>query len=423
MNLYRHIPFLKAVFIHSITAFGGPQGHFGMMIKNFVHHRHDVTEQELLEYNAFCQMLPGASSTQTLTLIGYKQGGIPIAILTLLIWITPASILMGGLSFLLEYINDREAVAGIFSFIQPMSVGFIAFTAFRMSKIAITNTITSVIMVISALLSFLIFKTPWSFPSIILAAGIVTNFSSKRIPQKSILPQKIKWANILIFLALFFVAAFISETARKENWKDRGPYNLFENFYRFGSLVFGGGDVLIPMMYQQYVVRPVTEKVEQRNPGALKVDKEDFLTGAGLVRAIPGPVFSIGAFIGGTAFKGSGNKAQVLGCVVGAIALFLPSLLLVLFFFPVWHNLKKYAVIYRSLEGINAAVVGIMIGSTIFLLKDISVDITNGSLLPVANTAVIIGTFLLLSFTRLRPQFIPIFCFVLGVIVNYYHLK
>src|SRR5919112_624548 len=106
MILRRHIPFLKAVFLHSISAFGGPQGHFGMMLKTFVHHRRDITEQELLEYNAFCQMLPGASSTQTLTLIGYKRGGIPLAILTLLIWIFPACLLMGALSFLLELIDN-----------------------------------------------------------------------------------------------------------------------------------------------------------------------------------------------------------------------------------------------------------------------------------------------------------------------------
>jgi chromate transporter len=423
LTLRRHIPFLKAVLIHSVTAFGGPQGHFGMMIKNFVHHRHDITEQELLEYNAFCQMLPGASSTQTLTLIGYKRGGIPLAILTLLIWITPASILMGALSFILNYVNDRQAIAGIFIFIQPMSVGFIAFSAFRMSKVAVRNTITTIIMLVSSILSFFIFKTPWTFPTIIIIGGIVTNFSSKRIPQKGIPPKKIKWANILIFLTVFIVAASISETARKENWQDRGPYNLFENFYRFGSLVFGGGDVLIPMMYQQYVIHPETEKVEQKNPGALKVDKEDFLTGAGIVRAIPGPVFSIGAFVGGSAFNSSGTKMQMLGCFIGSIALFLPSLLLVLFFFPVWHNLKKYAAIYRSLEGINAAVVGIMIGSTIFLLKDISVNVIDGTLVPLANVIVIVGTFLLLSFTRLRPQFVPLFCFIIGVIINYYHLK
>lgn len=393
-----------------------------MMIKNFVHRRHDVTEQELLEYNAFCQMLPGASSTQTLTLIGYKRGGIPLAILTLLIWITPASLLMGGLSFLVEYIGDKQTVAGIFSFIQPMSVGFIAFSAFKMARVAVTNTITIVITIVAAIISFLLFKTPWSFPAIIVAAGIATNFSSKRIPQKGVPPKKIKWANILIFFALFGIAGYISETARKENWKNRAPYNLFENFYRFGSLVFGGGDVLIPMMYQQYVVRPTTDRIEQKNPGALRIEKDDFLTGSGMVRAIPGPVFSIGAYMGGTAFKESGYETQLLGCVIGSIAIFLPSFLLVLFFFPVWHNLKKYAVIYRSLEGINASVVGIMIGSTIFLMKEVSVDITVGSVEPFANILIIAGTFSLLAFTRIRPQFIPIFCLLVGVAVIYLHL-
>ncbi|HSF46176.1 MAG TPA: chromate transporter, partial [Chitinophagaceae bacterium] len=96
MQLLRHIPFLRAVFLHSITAFGGPQGHFGMMLKTFVHQRKDITEEELLEYNAFCQLLPGASSTQTLTLIGFKRGRLPLAILTLLIWILPACFLMGS---------------------------------------------------------------------------------------------------------------------------------------------------------------------------------------------------------------------------------------------------------------------------------------------------------------------------------------
>ena len=90
MVLFRHIPFLKAVFLHSVSAFGGPQGHLGMMMKTFVHRREYVTEQELMEYNSFCQLLPGASSTQVLTLIGFKRGGIPLAVITLLIWILPA---------------------------------------------------------------------------------------------------------------------------------------------------------------------------------------------------------------------------------------------------------------------------------------------------------------------------------------------
>src|SRR5690242_10437606 len=417
--LLRHIPFLRSVFLHSLTAFGGPQAHLAMLMKTFVKQRPCVTEEELMEYNAFCQMLPGASSTQTLTLIGYKRGGITLAIITLLIWITPASIIMGLLSFLLGYINDREAVANTSRFIHPMSVAFLAFSAYRISKHAVNNTITSVIMVAAAILTFFLFKTPWVFPSIIVAAGISTNFSKKRIPQQEVPRKKIKWVNIFLFLAVFIIAGAVSETARKENWKNRGPYNLFENFYRFGSLVFGGGDVLIPMMYQQYVVRPVTERAERNNPRALRANKEDFLTGAGMVRAIPGPVFSIGAFVGGILLSKNGSDQQLMGCVVGAIALFLPSLLLILFFFPVWNNLKKYAAIYRSLEGINASVVGIMIGSTFFLMKVVTIDMTEGLTVSILNFLVIVGTFILLSFTKILPQLVPFLCLLLGLIFNY----
>src|SRR5678809_890219 len=130
--LLRHIPFLRAVFLHSITAFGGPQAHFAMMLKTFVRQRPYVTEQELMEYNAFCQLLPGASSTQTLTLIGYKRGGVPLAVLTLIIWILPASFLMGSLSFLVHYINTTHVTINLFTYVYPMAVGFIAFAAYRM---------------------------------------------------------------------------------------------------------------------------------------------------------------------------------------------------------------------------------------------------------------------------------------------------
>lgn len=389
-----------------------------MMLKTFVQQRKDITEEELMEYNGFCQMLPGASSTQTLTLIGYKRGGIPLAILTLVIWILPACTIMGALSFLLDYMADRAINVNTLRFIQPMAVGFIAYSAFKLFGKSVHNTITRVIMAVSVILTYLLFKTPWIFPSIIVAAGIVTNFSDKRIPQKGVPPKKIKWGNILIFFALFILAGFLSETARKREWKNRGVYNLFENFYRFGSLVFGGGDVLMPMMYEQYVVRPETPQAERNNPGALHMSHSDFLTGSGIVRAIPGPVFSIGSFTGGMLFRQKGAGMQLLGCVIGSIALFLPSALLVLFFFPVWHNLKKYAVIYRSLEGINAAVVGIMAGATLFLTKSISMDIINGFVEHSLNILVIAGTFFLLSFTKMRPPFIVIGCLVLGWLVK-----
>src|SRR5688572_28397343 len=127
--LLRHAPFLRSVFFYSLTAFGGPQGHIAMMMRTFVRQKPYVTERELMEYNAFCQLLPGASSTQTVTLIGYKRGGVPLAVLTLIIWILPACIMMGALSFLLHYIDQKELGTDIFKFIPPMAAGFLAYAA------------------------------------------------------------------------------------------------------------------------------------------------------------------------------------------------------------------------------------------------------------------------------------------------------
>lgn len=414
MQLLRHIPFLRTVFLHSITAFGGPQAHLGMMMKNFVKQRHYVSEQELMEYNGFCQLLPGASSTQVLTLIGYKRGGIPLAVITLLIWILPASILMGALSFLLGYFDKKELGTDIFKFIAPMAAGFLAYASVAALPHSIKNTITWVIMLVGAVLTFYLFGQAWTIPSLIIAAGIATNFSRKRIPQVEQKPRKIKWWNFWLFGIIFIAAGVLSEVARKQDWPDRKPINLFENTYRMGSLVFGGGQVLIPMMFEQWSVRPYEPKIKEKNPNAIQIGRDDLYTGMGIVRAMPGPVFSIAAFTGGMALKDMGTEMQLTGCLIGMVAIFLPSALLVLFFFPIWHNLRKYAAVYRSMEGINAAVVGIMIGSTFYILKDISFSDMHA--VSFVNIGVFAGTFLLLQFTKLPPPFIVLGCLLLGMV-------
>jgi chromate transporter len=408
--LLRHLPFLRAVFFHSLTAFGGPQAHFAMMMKTFVHQRPYVTDKELMEYNAFCQLLPGASSTQTLTLIGYKRGGVPLAVLTLIIWILPACILMGALSFLLHYIDKKELGTDLFKFIPPMAAGFLVFAAVTAFPLAIRNTITWVIMILSTVATYLLFKQPWIFPSLIILGGIATNLSRKRIPQVEEKPSKIKWWNFWLFGIIFITAGIISETARKDNWPNRAPINLFENTYRMGSLVFGGGQVLMPMMYEQWSVRP--EAIREKDKNVVQIDENDLYTAMGIVRAVPGPVFSIASFAGGMALKDMGTEMQVVGCLIGMIGIFLPSALLVLFFFPIWNNLKKYAAVYRSLEGINAVVVGIMLASTFYIMKDISLIDAKG--VSAVNVIVIIGTFLLLNFTRIASPFIVLGCLALG---------
>jgi len=221
-----------------------------------------------------------------------------------------------------------------------------------------------------------------------------------------------------MFAIIFIAAGFISSTAKKQDWPNRKPINLFENTYRMGSLVFGGGQVLMPMMYEQFCIRSVEVKAKKNDQNVITIDKEDMYNGMGIVRAIPGPVFSIASFAGGMALKDMGttpeqrSAMQLVGCLIGTIAIFLPSALLVLFFFPIWNNLKKYAAVYRSIEGINAAVVGILIAATLFIMKDIS--IVEAKTISFINVGIILGTFLLLQYTRIPSPVVVIVCLILG---------
>lgn len=417
LNAFSHIQFLKSVLLYALTAFGGAQAHLAIMLKTFVNKRKDITEQELLEYNAFCQLLPGASSTQILTLIGYKRGGLPLAIATVICWIAPACIIMGGFSFAINHLQTTNFKADFFKFIQPMAVGFLAFASYKAYLITGSNKVGRVIMVLVMIATYFLFKSPWVFPGAILLGGLVTNFTEPRVKRMVVEPRPIKWGNILLFLLIFIIAGTLSETARNKQWPERKALNLFENMYRFGSLVFGGGDVLMPMMYEQYVTRPNTERIQRQNQNVLRIDRDEFLTGAGFVKAIPGPTFSFTAFVGGEALKKHGKSMQVWGCVIASVAVFLPSILLVLFFFPVWNNLKKYGGIFRALKGINAAVVGIMIASTLYLMKDIAIFEENEAMaISLLNIGVILGTFLLLVFTRIAAPFIVLLCLALGAL-------
>jgi chromate transporter len=412
--LLRHAPFLRTVFFYSLTAFGGPQGHIAMMMRTFVRQKPYITEKELMEYNAFCQLLPGASSTQTVTLIGYKRGGVPLAVITLIIWILPACILMGALSFLVHYFDKKALHNDIFKFIPPMAAGFLVYACINAFPHSVRNTITWIIMIIGSVLTYFFFKSPVIFPLLIVIGGVATNLSRKRIPQVEEKPRKIRWWNFWLFGIIFIAAGIISERARIDNWPNRKPINLFENTYRMGSLVFGGGQVLMPIMYEQFSVRP--EAVREKKPdnqNVVQIDEDDMYTGMGIVRGIPGPVFSIASFAGGMALKDQGPEMQVLGCLIGTVAIFLPSALLVLFFYPIWNNLKKYAAVYRSLEGINAAVMGIMIGSTFYIMKDISW--MEPKWMGLMNLMVVLSTLLFLVFSRIPAPVLVISYVLLGI--------
>ena len=421
MNIIRHISFLQAVFKHSITAFGGPQVHVSLMQHRFVEKRKDITNEELLEYNAFCQLLPGASSTQTVVLVAYKRGGIPLALLTLLVWMFPATCIMAFAAIAYTQFDMQQGLKAL-KYLQPMSIGFLASATLLLYKKAINSPITKIIFIAAAVVVILGFKTPWTIPIVIVLAGIATNFSKKRIPNDGAAPKTIKWSGLIIFICLFLTAGFLSEQSTRHNWKYQKVFNLFETNYRFGSFVFGGGDVLIPMMYEQYVTRPNSAAVIKHKRDVIKMSSDEFLTGSGIVRAVPGPIFSIASYTGAMALKDKGMSWQIVGAMVANLGVFLPSFLIVLFFFPIWQMLKRYAIFYRSLEGIHAAVVGIMLGALIYLSKDISqnlISVHSNYMVWTLSGITFIGSTYLIYKQKLATQWIVLLVIILGFASNY----
>ena len=414
MRIIRHISFLRAVFKHSLTAFGGPQVHTSLMQYRFVEKRKDITNEELLEYNAFCQLLPGASSTQTIVLVAYKRGGVFLAFLTLLVWMLPATCIMMTAAIAYAHFDMQKGLKFL-RYLQPMSIGFIVSATLLLYKKAINSRITQIIFLLASVIIIIGFKTPWTIPVVIILAGVATNFSKKRIPSDGAAPKTIKWSAIIIFAFLFLTAGFLSEESTRHNWKFQKAFNLFETNYRFGSLVFGGGDVLIPIMYEQYVTRPQSAHIRASKRDVISIDKEAFLTGSGLVRAVPGPIFSIASYMGAMSMRDKGVSWQIVGAMVASVGIFLPSFLIVLFFFPIWQYLKKFALFYRSLEGIYAAIVGIMVGATLFLSKDISSGMSISKPLPILMYLIvfILSTYLLLK-QKLSPQWIALGCIAIG---------
>jgi chromate transporter len=371
-----------------------------MMTRTFVQRRKDVTQDELLEYNAFCQMLPGPSSTQTVMLIAYKRGGVLLSILTLLIWMMPAVLIMSLASFLIHYMDARTIPSGLFQYVRPMSVGFIGYAAVRMMPGTVKHLATWMIMLV-ALVATVFIQSPWVFPALLIGAGTVSNFSSRRIPSAATKPKPIKWVNLWLFGLLFVLAGLLSEQARIEDWRHARAFNLFENFYRFGSIVFGGGQVLLPMMLYQFVALPVSRRQ------APLLSTNELLTGYGLVQAVPGPVFSLSAYVGGLILSNNGPAWQAAGCLIASLAVFLPSTLLLLFLFPLYQNLKGHTAVYRALEGIHAAIVGIIWASGIVLLTSIGP-------LSWTSAAVAAITFALLRFTKVPAPIIVLGWLALG---------
>ncbi|MGY4384201.1 chromate transporter [Pedobacter sp. UYP24] len=391
--------FLRDVLFFTFTAFGGAQAHLSLLLKYFVKNRRYISEEDLLEINALAQVLPGPSSTQTLVGIAYKVGGLRLSIISFLIWILPSAAMMTFAAITFAKLDQKQKFTEILEYVQPIALGIVAFGAYNLSRRVLRSEV-SVFLAIAAAICTLVLRNAYVFPLAILIGGMIS--SALETPKEeseirvklfsNINPKKlIYFIGVLLFLAL--MGAIVNRTSPFSL-----PIRLFENFYRNGIFVFGGGQVLVPLMF--------TEFVEMKQ----YLHASGFLSGFALQQALPGPTFSFTSYIGALSMRnfGYGIGGQILGGAVAVLGINLPGLILVLFIVPFWDDLKKITRIKHSLSGINAVSVGFIIAAFILLVIPIGLDLMSLSIMAV--------TFLVLNFTRVSPTLIV----VTGILLGYF---
>ena len=351
LQKFSNTQYLKDVFLCSLVAFGGPEAHLGVFLDRLVQKKNYITEKALLEWMALCSFLPGPTSTQVITAIGLERGGRSLAILTLLIWAMPALCLM-TLIALIPALIDKNSFASITSFLAPMAAGFVGWAAWVLGRKVVINPLSFGLWGFGLAIA-LVSTTPWAIPvAFCVGAGLSILLSSKteQFQSQHIGKFSVPWGIFFLFITLLCVGIISSFFSENSLWV------TFERFYRFGCLVFGGGQVVVPLMQGELV-----------DSNGLMTQSE-FLAGFGLVQALPGPMFSFAAYAGGMSEQVSGVNRQFLSAMIAGWAIFLPGTLLLFLIHPIWANLKQLTRAHLALKGMNAIAGGLVGGVFIKIL-------------------------------------------------------
>lgn len=347
----KHLDFLWDVLLLACTSFGGPQVHFALFLDRLVKKRAYLTEEELFEIQALCSVLPGPTSTQMITAIGLKRGGASLAYLTLFIWITPAVLIMSLAAYGMTFLRNNS----ILHYVLPVGIGLILQAGWYMAQKVITGPMYVIILLVTLFLG-IAFHSPYIFPLVLVLGGVVSSFNYKDFPRQTKHKFVIPWANFHLYWGFLLFLALLG------HFTDYFPIRLFENFYRNGSLVFGGGHILAPVLY--------TEFVEFKQ----LISSDTFLTGMALSQTLPGPVFAFTSYLGVLLMKDYGLLGELAGSAIGALGIFLPGTFLIFFVFRIWGQLKQYRFIRASLAGIQAASVGLTLVAVFTFTRPLVVD-------------------------------------------------
>ena len=374
---------LFSFFLLGLTSFGGPIAHIGYFRNVFVKQKKWLDEKTYLDFVSLCNFLPGPSSSQVGMSIGYHFKGISGSLLAWFGFTLPSAIIL--MIFGYAIFNFENSISyGLLQGLKAIVVVIVLQAILGMRKNLLKDSFDYMIVFITTLILIIFPSSLNQFLCLLLSGflGLIIYKKDKQSEIKNNIQIKINFLScspLIFFFSLLFLLPFLSE------FFNSNILNLASSFYRIGSLVFGGGHVVLPLLQEEFVSSGM-------------IEKDIFLAGYGAAQAIPGPLFTFSSYLG-IFFKSEFSNFFIsLLCL---FFIFLPSFLLVIGIMPIWQELKKMDIIIRSFKGINASVIGLLVAA----FYD---PIITSSLRSLEDMVLIIIAFVILFLTKIS-QWLAVF--------------
>ena len=327
-----------------LTSFGGPIAHLGYFHEEYVKRRKWIDEQSYADLVALCQFLPGPASSQVSIAIGIARAGLPGGFAAWLGFTLPSALALIAFAFGIGAFANA-ADAGWLHGLKVVAVAVVAQAIWGMARSLCPDRERATLAIVASIVT-LAWPTAVGQLSSIAIAGVVgsiifpaTASSSSLSHMRFPVEKRTGIAAWIIFFTLLIGLPLLRQIAPSH------ALEVFDSFFRVGSLVFGGGHVVLPLLQTEVV-----------GPGW--VTNEQFVAGYGAAQAVPGPLFTFAAYLG--AVMGTEPNGWT-GAFLTLVAIFLPSFLLVMGALPFWDLLRSVPVFQSALKGVNAAVVGLLL--------------------------------------------------------------
>jgi len=327
-----------------LTSFGGPVAHIGYFREEFVHRRQWLDERSYADLVALCQFLPGPSSSQVGLAIGLLRGGYGGSVAAWAGFTLPSAVAL--LLFALGIASWGNGLPqGVLHGLKIVAVAVVAQAVWGMARTLCTDAPRILITLVAAL-AVLALPGAWAQLGVIALAGVIGQLLFRPAPlcEAPLQPRTRSLVGVTALASFFLLLAALPVLAAASSSQTLA---LLDAFYRAGALVFGGGHVVLPLLQAEVV------------PSGW-VGNDVFLAGYGAAQAVPGPLFTFSAFLGGSMAGGNG---PVLNAALCLVAIFVPSFLLVFGVMPFWERLRANRRIQAALTGVNAAVVGLLLAA------------------------------------------------------------